>query len=315
LSRIRRVARASWSGDPIAEAAGSSAASAPGPNLTAVARARGVGDTQNLTASLERGDVLFLPSLTFEVDARDTDLFSPAILSSGKNISFDPAAGRLSGTTVAAAQRERLRGLLARFSDSTQTLVEGLFPRYRGRFQRARASFRPAEIAGRQTSWRKDDTRLHVDSFPATPVQGRRILRVFSNVNPSGRPRVWRVGPEFSTVAERFGPRLSGPLPGSAWLLRVVRVTKARRSPYDALMLQLHDQMKADSAFQQSCEQECIEFPSGSTWIAFTDSVSHAALSGQHQLEQTFLVPVEAMEDEQRSPLRILERLKGRALV
>ena len=74
---------------------------------------------------------------------------------------------------------------MARFSDSARSLVAGCF-RVSPRITRARASFRPAEIAGRQTSWRKDDTRLHIDSFPASPVQGRRILRVFSNVNPLG---------------------------------------------------------------------------------------------------------------------------------
>jgi hypothetical protein len=38
-------------------------------------------------------------------------------------------------------------------------------------------------------------------------------------------------------------------------------------------------------------------------------------MSGQHQLEQTFLLPVGAMLDEGRSPLRVLERLKGRSLI
>ena len=28
--------------------------------------------------------------------------------------------------------------------------------------------FRPAEVAGRLTTWRKDDTRLHIDAFPAS---------------------------------------------------------------------------------------------------------------------------------------------------
>jgi hypothetical protein len=54
--------------------------------------------------------------------------------------------------------------------------------------------------------------------------------------------------------------------------------------------------------------------PAGSTWLAFTDQVSHAATAGQHQLEQTFLVPVEAMLEPDRAPLRILERLKARRL-
>jgi hypothetical protein len=94
----------------------------------------------------------------------------------------------------------------------------------------------------------------------------------------------------------------------------MLRVTKTRRTPYDALMLQLHDRMKEDAAFQRTCEQEAFDFPAGSTWIAFTDEVSHAAMAGQYQLEQTFVLPVEAMDDESRSPLRILERLKHRSL-
>ena len=47
--------------------------------------------------------------------------------------------------------------------------------------------------------------------------------------------------------------------------------------------------------------------------MAFTDQVSHAAMAGQYQLEQTFLLPVEAMSDPERSPLcERLERLHWR---
>ncbi len=239
---------------------------------------------------------------------------SPAILSSAKNASFDPASGSVGGTILGGTSLERLRRLMARFSDSTAALVDNLLPAYRGRVQLARTSFRPAEIAGRATTWRKDDTRLHIDSFPATPVQGRRILRVFTNVNPVGRPRSWRVGGDFEAVAKRFGPLLSTPWPGSGIALRALRVTKTRRSAYDALMLQLHDRMKEDSDFQDRSPQTPVVFPAGTTWMAFTDQVSHAAMSGQYQLEQTFLLPVGAMISESRSPLRILERLKGRRL-
>ena len=103
-------------------------------------------------------------------------------------------------------------------------------------------------------------------------------------------------------------------LTGSALLLRALRVTKSRRSAYDALMLQLHDRMKQDLDFQRECEQERVDFPAGTTWMTFTDQVGHAAMAGQYQLEQTFLLPVDAMADPERSPLRILERLKGRRL-
>ena len=37
-------------------------------------------------------------------------------------------------------------------------------------------------------------------------------------------------------------------------------------------------------------------------------------MSGQYQLEQTFLLPVDAMNQPERSPLRVLERIKGRRL-
>ena len=72
--------------------------------------------------------------------------------------------------------------------------------------------------------------------------------------------------------------------------------------------------MKADEDFQKTTPQTRMDFPAGTTWLAFTDQVSHAAMAGQYQLEQTFLLPVDAMREPERSPLRVLERLKGRAL-
>ncbi|MGE3179898.1 MAG: Kdo hydroxylase family protein [Vicinamibacterales bacterium] len=267
-----------------------------------------------IAEALERGAVLFCRQLPFAVRPDEAPLFSPQILTSAKNASFDAVTGRIGGVTLEGADRERLRGLMQRFSEQSAALVDGLLPAYRGRILRARTSFRPAEIAGRPSSWRKDDTRLHVDAFPASPVQGRRILRVFSNVNPSGRPRSWRVGGEFGALVDRFAPALSLPWAGQGWVLRTFRITKSLRTPYDALMLQLHDRMKEDAAYQQGDPQTAVDFPAGTTWLTFTDSVSHAAMAGQYQLEQTFLLPVEAMLDENRSPLRILERRFGRRL-
>jgi hypothetical protein len=265
-------------------------------------------------SSLEAGDVIFLPRLRFDVSTEEAPLFTPALLGSAKNASFDPARGRVGGTTATGRDADTLHRLMDRFSGAAADLVQRLLPRYRTHIIRGRASFRPAEIAGRRTTWRKDDTRLHVDSFPATPSGGRRILRLFTNVNPDGRARGWRIGDDFEAVARRFGPRLRLPLPGSGRLLALVRVTKTPRAPYDALMLQLHDRMKEDEEFQRQSPQMAFDFPAGSTWLAFTDQVSHAAVSGQYQLEQTFLLPVASMLDETRSPLRILERIKGRRL-
>jgi hypothetical protein len=268
----------------------------------------------DVLAALEAGRVVYLPSLAFTVHAEEASLFTPAILGGAKNASFDPHTGRLGSTTVSGDQAEVLRVFMHRFSVSAATLVDRLLPSYRRSLVQARASFRPAEIAGRVTSWRKDDTRLHVDSFPATPSGGRRILRVFTNVNPNGRPRSWRIGGEFEPVARRFAPALRLPLPGSGQLLSVLRITKTARTAYDALMLQLHDAMKGDEEFQRGSPQTAMDFPAGATWLAFTDQVAHAATAGQYQLEQTFLLPVDAMSEPDRSPLRVLERLKGRRL-
>ena len=57
-----------------------------------------------------------------------------------------------------------------------------------------------------------------------------------------------------------------------------------------------------------------MSFPPGTTWLCFTDLVLHAALAGHCALEQTFHLPVAAMAHPERSPLRVLEGLAGRAL-
>jgi hypothetical protein len=267
------------------------------------------------TAALEDGHVLCRSTAGFALSAAERPLLSSAVLARGKNVSFDPATGAVGGSALQGEAAGRLRGMLARFSDEAHELVGRTCPAYRERLTRGRTSFRPVEVAGRVSSWRQDDTRLHIDSFPASPVRGQRILRVFANVNPEGRPRVWRIGEDFEAVGRRFAPRLRMPPPGAALLLRAFGITKSRRSAYDAMMLQLHDLMKGDAEYQAGAPQATADFPPGSIWMAFTDQVSHAAMSGQYQLEQTFLLPVDAMRAPETSPLRVLERLKGRPLV
>lgn len=271
-------------------------------------------DLAGVQRALEEGDVLFFPALDFSILPEEHEIFTPSILGGAKNASYDPRTGRLGSASVTGAHADMLRRLMMRFTESAAALARSVLPGYGTALSQARASFRPAEIAGRSTSWRKDDTRLHVDSFPATPSGGRRILRVFTNVNPVGRPRSWRIGGDFEAVAQRFAASLRLPFPGTGRALSLLRITKTPRTAYDALMLQLHDAMKRDDNFQRTAPQTAVEFPAGSTWMAFTDQVGHAAMSGQYQLEQTFLLPVDAMRDPARSPLRILERIKGRRL-
>ena len=79
-------------------------------------------------------------------------------------------------------------------------------------------------------------------------------------------------------------------------------------------MLSLHDAAKLDSNFQQNSPHQAIDFPPGSCWLVFTDMVLHAALGGEFALEQTFHLDVEELAEPERAPIRVLERLSGRAL-
>jgi hypothetical protein len=269
---------------------------------------------QEAARVLEEGRVLYFPNLAFEIRPPEQRFLTPAIVSGAKNVAFNIGSGKLSGCHCVGAEAERLAAMLKRFAESARAMLENLLPAYRNKLVLGRTSLRPVEIAGRVTSWRKDDTRLHVDSFPSTPMQGRRILRAFSNINPDGRPRSWRLGEPFEDAAKHFASALRPPFPGSAAALHLLRITRDRRTAYDHYMLQLHDLMKADLDYQRSSRQSHFDFPAGATWAVFTDQAPHAATAGQHQLEQTFYLRVEDMVESGRSPLRILEKLMGSKL-
>ena len=263
--------------------------------------------------ALEGGAVIRLPRLNFVLTEIERRFLSPE-WSDGraKNISLDGA--RLKGTVGTTEDRAELAAMIARFAACAADLVTALFPRYAPYVTRARTSFRPRPAVGREVSWRKDDSRLHIDAFPSRPSRGERILRVFSNVNPA-EDRVWRVGEPFEAMATALLSRIQNPIPGAAALLAALRITKGRRTGYDHLMLNLHDRAKADLVYQRECAQETVRFAPGTTWLCFSDQVMHAAVSGQFMLEQTVHLPVSALYDPARSPLAILERLTGRALV
>lgn len=275
-------------------------------------------ETRQLAISqLETGQVLLFPELAFTLNPDEQAFLTPHYADPhAKNISYDAAKNTLWGVQhLTDEQHHQLKHMLDRFSRYAATLVQAILPLYAPHLISARTSYRPVQVVGRKTSYRKDDKRLHVDAFPSAPNQGKRILRVFCNINPNGEDRVWRIGEPFEMVARRFLPDTRKPIPGSALALRMLHITKSYRTAYDHYMLQLHDRMKEDEQYQQEASQQEIRFKPGSTWIVQTDDVSHAAMQGQYLLEQTFYLPVQAMQDESKSPLRVLERLLGQKLV
>lgn len=270
-------------------------------------------DTARWARELERGGVLVLPRLAFGLTADETR-FLDSRWSDGrsKNISID--GDSIHGAAGNPGDVAALARMIGRFAADASALVAALFPRYAPWVIRARTSYRPHGAAGRATSWRKDDTRLHVDAFPSRPTHGQRILRVFCNVNPDGEDRVWRLGEPFEAMARQLLPRVRPMVPGEATLLSALHVTRERRSQYDHLMLGLHDRAKANLDYQRSSPQREVRFAPGTTWICYSDQVMHAAISGQYMLEQTTQLPLAALYDQDSSPLAILERVRGRTL-
>jgi len=277
------------------------------------------GPTRGVEAVIENGAVLSFPHLPFVLGEAERRFLDPRWADGkAKNISLrwppNSSGPEMRGAVGEANELAELKAMITRYAEQSEALALRLFPHYRGHLKRGNTSFRPIDVAGRETSWRKDDTRLHIDAFPSNPMHGTRLLRVFCNVNPNGRPREWRVGEPFEAHAKRYLPSIRRPLPGSAWLLERTGITKRRRTEYDHVMLQLHDRAKADAAFQTGSPQARVDFAPGTSWVVFSDQVLHAAMGGQHMMEQTFYLDVARQQRPEASPRGTLERLLGREL-
>ena len=264
---------------------------------------------------IERGGVVMFPRLPFALEPDETGFLSTDVFSGeSKNVSYDGASGKLGGTRREGEALERLRAMIARYAAFARQVIDQTAPAYGPHLEVRRTSFRPGPVDTRVMSKRKDDRRLHVDAFPSNPNQGRRILRVFTNVHPGGLDRVWEVADDdFEGFAGRWIGQVT-PRPAGPWR-QTLGLTKGRRTAYDSVMLQLHDKGKLDDAWQAAEPKTRLSFPPGATWIVYTDGVLHAALSGQHAFEQTFYLPPDAMAEPARAPVRVLERLMGQPLL
>ncbi len=271
--------------------------------------------SDQVIAALEGGQVVVLPHLAFNL-LPEEERFLSSIWSDkkAKNISLRPNAG-LRGATGSELDMLALRGMIERFASQSQQLISKILPSYTPNLTVANTRFRPFEVEARVSSYRKDDTRLHPDAFPSNPTQGTRLLRVFNNVNPDGKPRVWRVGEPFTQMAAQFLPKTKALFPLQAWLMKQLHITKRTRTEYDHRMLQLHDQVKADMDYQKNSQQQSVNFMPGTTWIVYSDQVLHAAMSGQYMFEQTFHLPVSGLKKPETAPLSVLEKMLKRSLI
>jgi 3-deoxy-D-manno-octulosonic acid hydroxylase-like protein len=275
---------------------------------------------------LEQGQILFFPQPPFSFPNEDREFLvqqKPADSRLHKNISYRPTEDRMRGFAGTAEEQSRMHRILQKYSAEVVNFVSSFLAPYAGKCTIDFASFRPLEEEGRDLSLHKRNDLLHVDAFPSRPTRGGRILRVFTNVHPL-KNRVWITSDRFPALAERFA-KDAGLLPIAAGaggslrarlssLLHSVGLPVADRSAYDQFMLRFHDYLKENSDFQANCMKFRSEFPPMATWLVFTDGVPHAALSGQFALEQTFIIPPEALVAPEHAPIRVLEKLCGKHL-
>jgi hypothetical protein len=272
---------------------------------------------------LESGDIVYFPvspPLLSEPDRMFLVTQKQVDAAYHKNISYRPLEDRLKGVDQDdAGQRAQVHDIMKRYSQRAIAFLSAFLKQYAATWKIDFASFRPIEESGRQVALHSRNDLLHFDSFPTRPSHGDRLLRIFTNIHPE-RPRVWITTDHFEALAGQFAERIGlYRKPGKLATYQELTLRAAvrlglpvvARPPYDRFMLKIHHAMKEDAGFQESCRKDRWEFPAGSTWIVFTDSASHACLSGQYALEQTFIVRRQSLTCPDQAPIAILEQLAG----
>jgi 3-deoxy-D-manno-oct-2-ulosonic acid (Kdo) hydroxylase len=270
-----------------------------------------------LTAdALEREDLLFLPKCPFALPPLGQVDFlrrQEAVAFGHKDLSFDPHRGRLTGLRAPhPAEAKRLADILTQFSVQATEWVKHVFPKYAPGLVRDRVMLRTSEEATRTLRLTARNDLFHVDNFATRPTNGRRILRVSVNINPTD-PQVWATSERFPQLLAMFAAQSRVPARSVAeWtaparqVVRLFAGGRARKSAYDAWMLKLHHFLKENNQFQATAKRRVWTFPSGSAWVLFADGVAHAQLRGRFTLEHSFFVPVQRLERPDESPLALL---------
>ena len=239
-----------------------------------------------------------------------------------KNVSYHPERDRLHGVKYNLALRERAHRELKAHSRNVEAFLHATIPALTEGWTVGTSSFRPIEEKGRTLSPHASNELVHVDAGAYGATHGDHILRFFVNVNPT-TDRVWATKGAFPHLYERYGAAagIAGPqaleqraldhlrtrLLEGLVKLGVKEAIIADSSPYDRLMRRFHNYMKDTPEFQnRQDDYEELLFAPFSAWMVFTDTVSHASVSGQHALVNTFLVRLAACRYPHLAPINIL---------
>ena len=138
--------------------------------------------------ALERGEILFFREPPFNLPAEDRDFLLVqrwSELRLHKNVSYRPGEDALRGVSGDAATIDRIHAILRNYAAEVVGFAAKFLSPYALNWILDFSSFRPLEEEGRDLPLHKRNDLLHVDAFPSRPTRGGRILRIFTNLNPS----------------------------------------------------------------------------------------------------------------------------------
>ena len=279
--------------------------------------------------ALERGEIVHFPRCPIELPD-DTELKLlreelPGRLRN-KNISYHPEIDSVPGLKAEPGFVARTERILKQHAHRVEAFLQRMMPTITRDWTIGTSSFRPIQEKGRDLSPHASNELVHIDAGAYGATHGDRILRFFVNVNPV-EDRVWATRGVFPELYARFG-RAARVTPDTRRRASLQRGTLDRlrtgflrtvaaaglpqamlidSSPYDRTMRQFHNFMKDEPGFRDDTSSEVeIRFAPFSAWMVLTDMVSHASLSGQHALVNTFLLRLGNCRLPQFAPYRIL---------
>lgn len=292
----------------------------------------------SISEALETNHIVFFPKCPIPLPDAATLEYLRAELPSRlklKNVSYHPEVDRVTGLKADSATTARLTGILKNHLADVSAFLNRHLGHLIAGGTVGTCSFRPIQERGRNLTAHASNELVHLDAGAYGATDGDRILRFFVNCNDH-EDRVWATKGPLQDIVSRFGREaglvdaqgrlavsltksapdkaVSGLVRGLARLNPLARVLDT--SPYDRAMRRLHNYMKdADSFKQDNRGYEEIRFPPYSAWMVFTDSVSHASLSGQFALVTTIIVRREHMRQPEYAPFNVLAGLKDQSAV
>src|SRR5215831_14590013 len=164
---------------------------------------------ERLAGELEQGRIVFFPQSPVRLPS-DADLaflrekVGARLLA--KNVSYYPAARRLTGIKADPPVSARTLEILESYSTRVVAFLRRLMPRFMASARPGTTSFRPMQEQGRNLSPHASNELVHVDAGAYGATHGDRILRLFVNISPQ-EPRVWATRGTFSELYARYGER------------------------------------------------------------------------------------------------------------